>query len=411
MPIRLLMLALLACVIPACSSHLRERPLEPALRDIPSIAPLIDRAEELRLQVLITTIRPGPDAPIIERFAFRPDAEYFYPASAIKLGAAVAALERLRELRRQGFDIERSTPISFDPLFPGDQPQLIDDTNLASGRITLEHEIRKLCLVSDNRAFNRLFDFVGADALNRRLRDAGLRSAVITHRLSESRPIPDQRRTAAFRAANAAFPAATGTLALSNRGRPRLRVAEGFMRSDGSITGDGTDFTHRNGISLRDLHRLLIAIVHPGERIDELDLSLRDSDRRELLRAMTQYPRESPNPAYSGKEYPDEYVKFLLPGVRRVRPSSTPGERIEITNKIGQAYGFTVENAYLFNPGSRRAAFVTAVIYTNADGVLNDDRYEYATIAEPFMADLGEFVTRAFLGSPDASGSAATITP
>jgi hypothetical protein len=34
------------------------------------------------------------------------------------------------------------------------------------------------------------------------------------------------------------------------------------------------------------------------------------------------------------------------------------------------------------------------VLYTNDDGVLNDDRYEYQAVAEPFQADLGEAVAR-----------------
>jgi hypothetical protein len=112
---------------------------------------------------------------------------------------------------------------------------------------------------------------------------------------------------------------------------------------------------------------------------------------------MTQYPRESTDPCYPVEDYPDAYSKFLLPGIRRVLPSTTSGERIEITGKIGRAYGFSVENAYVRHPGTGRAVFVTAAIYTNADGVLNDDLYEYGAVADPFFADLGELVARRWL--------------
>ena len=67
---------------------------------------------------------------------------------------------------------------------------------------------------------------------------------------------------------------------------------------------------------------------------------------------------------------------------------------IRIYNKIGQAYGFTTENAYVVDTATDRSFFLAATIYTNDDGVLNDDQYEYATVAEPFMADLGEAVVR-----------------
>ena len=38
----------------------------------------------------------------------------------------------------------------------------------------------------------------------------------------------------------------------------------------------------------------------------------------------------------------------------------------------------------------KRQFFLTATIYTNADGILNDDKYEYATVALPFYTALGE---------------------
>ena len=39
------------------------------------------------------------------------------------------------------------------------------------------------------------------------------------------------------------------------------------------------------------------------------------------------------------------------------------------------------------------------VVYTNPDGVLNDDRYGYEELADPFMDAVGEVVTRAVLGA------------
>jgi hypothetical protein len=41
--------------------------------------------------------------------------------------------------------------------------------------------------------------------------------------------------------------------------------------------------------------------------------------------------------------------------------------------------------------------FVSAVIYTNRDGVLNDDRYEYESVGRPFMAELGRLVAAEWL--------------
>ena len=48
-----------------------------------------------------------------------------------------------------------------------------DESNLEGGRITVRHEIRKLFLVSDNRAFNRLYELVGRDRLAASLERSG----------------------------------------------------------------------------------------------------------------------------------------------------------------------------------------------------------------------------------------------
>ena len=79
--------------------------LEPAesMREIleshSRLAPVTARAAELRLQAVLGTIEPGPDGSSrLVQHGFRLGAEYFYPASTVKLFAAVAALERLGEI-------------------------------------------------------------------------------------------------------------------------------------------------------------------------------------------------------------------------------------------------------------------------------------------------------------------------
>lgn len=109
-----------------------------------------------------------------------------------------------------------------------------------------------------------------------------------------------------------------------------------------------------------------------------------------VLEAMSQYPGDSENPRYDSTEYPDHHVKYLLPGLERVVPKG----RLRIYNKVGRAYGFSIENAYVVDVETGKGFFLSAVIYTNADGTLNDDEYEYEQIADPFLADLGEVVAR-----------------
>ncbi len=368
----------------------------------PAVRTVLAAAESRRVQLLVSEVVTRQGAPDrLVRHGFRVDAEYFYPASSIKLCAAVAALQEVQRLETEhGVKGLAEAPLTIEPLFPGDARQTNAPDHLANGRITVAHEVRKLALVSDNQAFNRLYDLVGHEPLNRAMHSLGLTSVVINHRLSDPRTVPDPRASAAVTFAlpdghTVAVPARHSSLLLSNSA-PRRLIGDAFLRGD-ELVREPMDFTGRNGISLVDLQNLLIKVVRPDLALPGAPLELSAAHRRLLLGAMTVYPRESADPTYPAAEFPDDYCKFLLPGVRRVFPDTAPGSRVEIIGKIGRAYGFSVENSCLRNPDNGRTVFVTAVIYTNDDGVLNDDRYEYATVADPFFADLGDWVARRWL--------------
>ena len=154
------------------------------------------------------------------------------------------------------------------------------------------------------------------------------------------------------------------------------------------------DFAPKNRIPLVDLQQGLCKLVYP-----EADcggggaFALEADDREFLIEAMTEYPPDSKDPVFDPVEYPAAGGKNLLPGLERVAPRA----RWRIVNKTGEAYGFSVENAYVEDRETGRALFLAATIYTNADGVLNDDRYEYAEVAKPFFALLGEALGRELL--------------
>ncbi len=370
-----------------------------------SIDQVLASPETFRAQVLIAEVGTNRfGRRTLRRAGYRVAAEYFYPASAIKLCAAVAALQTIERLEVQAAGVDLlDVPLDIAPLFPGDPPQTNDMSKLPTGQITVAQELRKLALVSDNEAFNRLYDLVGHKALNENMHALGLRSVVINHRLSESRTIPDMRASASvtFRMRHGEpflVPARSSQLRLTNLGEGLL-VGSAYLKGE-QLVNTPMDFSGRNGISLLDLQNLLVKVTRPDIDLGTPALRLSASHRERLLQAMTQYPRESRNPSYPAGRYPDDYGKFLLPGIRRICPSMTPGERVEITGKIGRAYGFSIENSYVFNPRTGRTVFVAAALYTNADGVLNDDKYEYETIADPFFADLGELIARAWLGEP-----------
>ena len=62
---------------------------------------------------------------------------------------------------------------------------------------------------------------------------------------------------------------------------------------------------------------------------------------------------------------------------------------IKIFNKIGLAYGFAIDNAYVADLENDIEFFLTAVIYSNSNEVMNDNVYDYENISIPFLSELG----------------------
>jgi len=413
---RLVALGLLgALALPAAA---RDGRLEVILRKHrASLGPVVERSEELRLQLLLATVvEPKDRPPRLERSGWRADAEYFYPASAIKLCAAVAALE---ELGRSGAWRWEGDPhgdplpgrriplppeelldarLVLDPVRPGEARREGDPTNLERGAITVRHEIRKLALVSDNEAFNRLYDLVGQRPLNERMWAAGLQSVRVRHRLSVRLTPQENRRTPPVslrldQGLTLLFPERTSDLELDLPRIEGLDIGSSFREDDGRLIEGPVSFREKNRISLADLQDLLVKLVRPDVELGTPGFELGEAQRSLLVEALTQLPRESQNPRYDPAQYPDEFVKFLLPGLRR----AIPAERLRVTNKVGLAYGFSVENAYVTDLETGRSFFLAGALYTNQDGVLNDGIYEYDTLALPFWADLGEVLARELL--------------
>ncbi|MCB1035307.1 MAG: serine hydrolase, partial [Acidobacteria bacterium] len=369
---------------------------------------VVGDAETYKLQVVLGVVEEGADGQAkLKQYGFRLGEEYFYPASSVKMFAAVAALEQLDTLRRQtGLPIDADTPLTYFPLFAGEVVESADPSHLEGGTITVRHEIRKLFLVSDNQAFNRLYELVGQDRLARSLRRAGLGKARIVHRLSEARTAEENRRYPKIEARGEGFvyvlPERTSEPLPEAEPIPGLQVGEGYMEGEEKVEAP-FDFTAKNRVALRDLQRGLCKIVRPEVDCGGRPFRLTEEDRAILLEALHQLPRESEDPRYDPAEYPDDYVKAFLPGVARI----IPPERLQIYNKIGQAYGFETENAWIVDTGTGRGFFLAATLYVNEDGILNDDHYEYEAVAQPFLADLAEAAARHFWAGSAAEASRA----
>lgn len=370
------------------------------LQSDPALSAVVRAAPRYRLQAVLGLIETGSDGrPVLVQQGFRLGAEYFYPASSVKLFAAVAALEKLETLRREtGLNLTPNTALVYEPLFAGETIEDSDPSNLEGGTITVAQEIRKIFLVSNNQAFNHLYELVGQDGLAQTLRQAGLPEARIVHRLSESRTAEENRRAPAieFRDGDKTLyrlPERTAEALAPPPPMTGLEIGSAYMQGGRRVEGP-MNFSGKNRVALADLQRGLCMVVRPDIDCGGAGFDLSAADREFLLRVMKEYPRQSSNPALDASEYPDDYVKSFLPGLIRALPE----ERLEVYSKSGEAYGFATDNAWVVDKQTGRSFFLAATLYANSNGVLNDDTYDYETVSEPFLANLAEAVARRVFG-------------
>ena len=182
------------CIYPAAVYGDGETLLESLLRPNPICAPVLAAAAKHEVQILYTQIdRDAANRPHFTRHEYRVNPEdYFYPASTIKLAGALLALEKLNQLSIAALD--QHTPVRIDSAFSR-QTAVREDPTAPDGLPTIAHYIRKLFAVSDNDAYNRLYEFVGQQRLNEGLWEKGYRDVRLTHRLAIARSSEENRHT------------------------------------------------------------------------------------------------------------------------------------------------------------------------------------------------------------------------
>jgi cell division protein FtsI/penicillin-binding protein 2 len=133
--------------------------LDSLLNKNEQLKPLLSRAKELNIQIIYTRIdRDENNIPTFTDYTYQLNHNYFYPASTVKMPIAFLALEKLQELSKNGID--KSTTMITDSSYPK-QTMVLTHPSAQNSNPTIEHYIKQIFLVSDNNAFNRLYEFLG----------------------------------------------------------------------------------------------------------------------------------------------------------------------------------------------------------------------------------------------------------
>jgi hypothetical protein len=342
------------------------------------------------VQILYTQIdRDDKNMPHFKSFSYRLNAShYFYPASTVKLPTAIFALEKLNELNIKGFD-RRATMIT-DSAFAG-QTGVKIDTSSKNGLPSIDNYIKKILLVSDNDAYNRLYEFVGRAEINSKLKKYGLNGTRIIGRLAVGDAGESTRHTNPidfYKGKRLVYHQHAQYDPLDYPMHPdNMIMGKGYIDKNDKLVMQPFDLSDKNVYPIEDQQAVLKRLLFPETFPADERFNLTTEQYKFIYHYMSMFPTENKHPTYTPPEYFPAYCKWLFYGgdsLAVIQP------HIRIFDKIGDSYGFDIDNAYIVDFKNKVEFMLTVVVQSNDAEIYNTNKYEYKTVCLPFMKNIGK---------------------
>lgn len=378
-------------IVMACSNKIEPR-LEDWLSKDPNpiLSSVLQEPNKYKYQIRYTRILRDGDRISLKSEDISVDSStYFYPASTVKMPIAALALEWIDSKP----NLKPETIIHHMAARPS-QSIATTDSCTYQDQPTIKGYVQEIFAISDNNAYNRLFELLGAEHINDRLFQIGaFTNGRIVSRVGVSGfdTLENQYvNPIAFLNSN------LDTIhLLPNRKSRHLYdksipsnciQGQGYIDNDGQLVKAAFDMCNKNYVSIQDLERILMRIIIPEYFSEQERFAISDSSRILLLDAMKSIPRGM-DCYRANEEYTDNFCKFIMQGISPVIPN-----HIEIYNKIGLAYGYMTDCAYIRDTQNDIEFFITASLSVNDNEIYNDGKYQYETIGLPFMDALGKAI-------------------
>jgi len=322
--------------------------------------------DKFEVQIILTELKKRKNSFTINKKTFNSDKNnYFYPASSIKLPIALLTIEKINE----------SSDLNINSEFSIQGDSIIT---------TFKKEITDLFIISSNESYNRLFEFLGQDYINEKLKQKGFTDFNISHRLSIEQSDNLKTKAINFYKNEKIFQIqkSINNKPLTKLNLKNLNKGVGFILNN-KLQNKPMDFSRKNYFSISELNNILICLFFPKiSKNKKFDLS--KSQNLLIKKLMSSTPFDM---GFDKNIYPNNYNKFFIYGDNDGMINNN------IYNKVGNAYGYSIDNAYIYNKKTDRHFVLTACIYTNANNILNDNKYEYDEIGIPFLAEIGRLLT------------------
>ena len=375
---RILLLAVCSSLL-SCNSN----PIELVLKSDPYLKEIIKDKEDYEIQVMLTKVNHDNTKIDFQNYQYQHDEnQYFYPASTIKLPIVVLTLKKINELRSKGSDITLKSKIILNNVDNYSNFKLQDSIT------SFQNLIADIFLVSDNSASNILIDFIGYNYFNDEMQNAGFDRTYLNHKFN-----PDPYVNSTWQISdlyNNMISSINDNQKIIKADEKTNGLDKGERRYfNGEILDESLNFSEKNRFSITDMHNLIKYIFYPEifDKANTFNLNVEDYD---FIRYwMSRFTYEDIGEKFIGDEnFFETYNKFFIHGDEQ----SVSNEQIRVYNKIGQAYGTSIDNGLIKNYQNNVEFILTSTIYTNKNKVINDNLYEYDDIAEPFLAKLSRAI-------------------
>ncbi|MBC6425163.1 MAG: serine hydrolase [Ekhidna sp.] len=309
---------------------------------------------------------------------------YFYPASTIKMLNAFAALQWMEE---NNLAIDARLLLDSNNY----HPQRLAFDSLFNDSLRIDNLFKKIFVYSDNQASNILFNLIGKDYINALYHDIGIDTRIV-HQLGESAYLfssASNNRTskAVIYDDEERLNLASSQQKFISSLHPENQVkGKGYINESNELIAGGFDFSGKNYVPLAHLLGALERVILP-ELFDRSDrFNLNDERHDLLMEIMNLRPGDLPPPIDT---LADNYVKFLIYGDQS---STTYPSSLTILNKVGLAYGYLTDVAFIRDDDNEISFFLAATVHVNSNRIYNDGKYEYEEAGLPFLGELGRLV-------------------
>jgi hypothetical protein len=312
---------------------------------------------EYRLQVIFTQInRDAQNRAYVRHHTYGLDSNcYFHPASLVKLPTAALSLEKLNTLafRDSILALNAYSPMKIGRgRADGCQSALGPaERSITFGFASVAHCIKMAFVVSGNVAYDRLYEFVGQQAINDTLRARGYRSATVTARYGHicSQEMDRYTNPVSFLLGDSVI-----------YHQPQQHSDRQYFHSCTNLPpGTGNEYARSPYLSLQNCHEILMAILMPNVMPKEMRFKLTRVDYLLLHKYLSMMPTESRDPVFDSW-YTDTRMKYFIYGAGLERPLPN----LRIFNKVGLAGGFVTDCAYIVDFESKTEFFLSATIYS-----------------------------------------------